>query len=367
MPDHLIIGGGVIGMLTARELRLAGADVTLLERNTTGRESSWAGGGIISPLYPWRFPQPVTELARWSQCNYPELIEELLATTGIDSEWSRNGLLIISPEEQEEALRWGEESGSLIEVIDNTQLQECEPALSEPPSSALWMPEVAQVRNPRLVKALRQDLVQLGVSILEQQKVEQINVIRGKVTGVSTHSQTIQADSVIVCAGAWSGQLFAQLPSPPAVEPVKGQMILFKGEPGMISRITLEQDRYIIPRVDGRVLFGSTLEQKGFDKQTTQAAREELLTIARSRFPILETLPVEHHWAGLRPGSPGGIPYIGPHPEIEGLLLNTGQYRNGVVLGPASARLAVDILLQRLPFCPIEPYALGATRPEHPN
>ena len=133
-------------------------------------------------------------------------------------------------------------------------------------------------------------------------------------------------------------------------------MILFKGLPGMISRITLEQDRYIIPRRDGRILFGSTLERTRFDKFTTDEARSELIEIACQRFPLLKNLPIEHHWAGLRPGTPGGVPYIARHPAIEGLYLNAGQYRNGVVLGPASARLMADIILQRDSICPLLPY-----------
>ena len=116
-------------------------------------------------------------------------------------------------------------------------------------------------------------------------------------------------------------------------------MILFKTNPHTISRIALDEDRYIIPRKDGHVLFGSTLEHTGFEKVTTAEAMNELKKIAIERYPALKNCPIVKHWAGLRPGSPQGIPYIGAHPDIEGLYVNAGHYRNGVVLGPASARL----------------------------
>ena len=178
----------------------------------------------------------------------------------------------------------------------------------------------------------------------------------GKVTGVSSSMGDIIADNVLVAGGAWSANLLKNINI--SVEPVKGQMILFKTEPGKIKRITLSQDRYVIPRKDGRVLVGSTLEHTGFDKSTTTAAREELMQEAFRIIPCLKEAEVEFHWAGLRPGSTKGIPYICSIPGVEGLYLNAGHYRNGVVLGPASARLAADLILNRQPILDIAPYQL---------
>jgi glycine oxidase len=139
-------------------------------------------------------------------------------------------------------------------------------------------------------------------------------------------------------------------------------MLLFKTEPGVIRRIVLEENRYVIPRRDGHVLFGSTLEEVGFDKSTTESARNELHALAIKRFPALENYPVVKHWAGLRPGSPSGIPYIATHPSLEGLYINAGHFRNGVVLGPASARLMTNIVAGTIPIVPQEPYSLEASR-----
>ncbi len=139
-------------------------------------------------------------------------------------------------------------------------------------------------------------------------------------------------------------------------------MLLFNTKPGLIKRIVLEGNRYIIPRKDGRVLFGSTMEDVGFKKKTTQEARDELYNIATERFPVLKEYPIEKHWAGLRPGSPTGIPYICSHPELAGLYINAGHFRNGVVLGPASARLCADLVTGREPSLPAAPYRLNAPR-----
>jgi glycine oxidase len=152
------------------------------------------------------------------------------------------------------------------------------------------------------------------------------------------------------------------LPYPADVHPVRGQMLLFKTKPGLIKRMVLEENRYVIPRRDGRVLFGSTIEEAGFDKSTTEQARTELSAIARERFPVLKDYPIEHHWAGLRPGSPAGVPYICRHPELENLYINAGHFRNGVVLGPASARLAADLIIGRKPVVDPVPYGLTAAR-----
>ncbi len=349
-------------MLTARELRLSGAGVTLIDRQQTGRESSWAGGGIVSPLYPWRYTASVTTLAQWSQENYQVLAETLASDTGIDPEWTQNGLLIVSQDEEKQAAEWAEHTGNRIEIIDSEQVHYGEPEMHRPPESAILMPNVAQVRNPRLVKALRQDIEQRGVDIREGTQVMEIQSRKGYVTSVVTNQGTLQADSIIVCAGAWSRELLSGFASAPDVKPVCGQMIIFKTPPNLINRITLEQDRYIIPRRDGYTLFGSSLEHTGFNKQITEEVKRELYTIATSRFPALEQFSIAHHWAGLRPGSPRGIPYIGQHPEVEGLYINAGHYRNGVVLGPASARLMADTVLGRTPIIVPEPYSLTAQR-----
>ncbi len=361
MPDFIVIGGGLIGMLTARELVNAGHQVTLLEQGTTGRESSWAGGGIISPLYPWRYDDAVTALATWGQKHYPALSLELNRESGIDPEYTRNGLLILEPEDMQAALEWRHRTPQPIEKLDSTALAGCEPALLSSATQALWMPQVAQVRNPRLVKACL-GAIEQRVEIRRETPVTGLCVEQGRLMAVEIPQERLSAAAVIVCAGAWTGGLLEPFIPSPRIEPVLGQMILYRSQPDAIRRIVLHQDRYVIPRRDGRVLVGSTLEYRGFHKQTTPEAREALADYALARYPVLRDAEIEHHWAGLRPGAPEGIPYIGSIPGAEGLFVNAGHFRNGVVLGPASARLMADLVLGREPILDPGPYSLMAAR-----
>jgi glycine oxidase len=363
MPDFIVIGGGLIGMLTARALASEGWAVTLLEQGATGRESSWAGGGIISPLYPWRYTDAVTRLAGWSQQHYPKLAQALYEESGVDPEYRRNGLLVLDPGDIDTAQAWQEKTPQTVETLSCEGITECEPALTLPSDieQAVWLPDVAQVRNPRLVKACR-GAIDDRAAIQEQIGVTDLLTERGRIVGVNTTKGRHSAPNVIVCAGAWSGKLLQPFVASPKIEPVLGQMILFRADPETLQRIVLHEDRYLIPRRDGRILVGSTLEHTGFEKRTTHEARESLAAYARERFPVLREAEIEHHWAGLRPSSPQGIPFIGPVPEIEGLFVNAGHFRNGVVLGPASVQLLMDLICKRDPILPPEPYAVDAPR-----
>ncbi|MCG6984619.1 MAG: glycine oxidase ThiO [Thiocapsa sp.] len=361
MSDVLVIGGGIIGLLTARELVTAGSEVTLIEMGETGRESSWAGGGIVSPLYPWRYSDAVTALASWSQQAYASLAEALTEETGIDPELTVNGMLVLDVDEQAVAVDWAARHGHRIDLIEGGRLHEIEPQLAAGPNRALLFPRVAQIRTPRLVKAVRGS-VDRRITVREHEEVLELMVENGRIRGVRTPAGPVEARQVVICTGAWTAELLEQLGRAPEIEPVRGQMILFYGKPGQIHHITLHQERYLIPRRDGRLLFGSTVEHTGFVKTTTAEAKEALYRAAFELFPILKRTPIEDHWAGLRPGSPSGIPYIGAYPGVEGLFINAGHFRNGLVTGPASARLATDLMLGREPILDPAPYAVDAAR-----
>lgn len=358
--DCIVVGGGLIGMLSARELALGGLRVRLLERGRTGRESSWAGGGILSPLHPWRYPAGVSALARWSQERYRSLAQALREETGVDAQWTPSGMLMLEVADQAEALAWAGQWHYTLQVLEGEALQGIEPHLAGSLGQALWMEEVAQLRNPRLLQALRLSLDALGVAVEEGCEVQGLVQTGGRVQGVLTSRGQRDGTQVVIAGGAWSGELLAKAGLDLPVEPVRGQMLLFKAKPGLISPIILSGERYIIPRRDGRVLVGSTMERCGFDKRTTAEAREQLYRDALAIIPDLAAYPIERHWAGLRPGSPGGEPFIGAWPGLEGLYINAGHFRNGVVMGYASARLLADLLLGREPNIDPAPYRLPA-------
>ncbi|MBE9567937.1 MAG: glycine oxidase ThiO, partial [Proteobacteria bacterium] len=348
MTDCIIVGGGAIGLLTARQLFLQGVDVLLLEKGPLGGESSWAGGGIISPLYPWRYADAVNILSERSKKIYPRLIETLMAESGEDSELITSGLFTVS-EDLAEIRQWAKKWSVDAKFFDEADaIRDIEPAAGPIVDKGIWMPDVMQVRNPKFVKALKASFIKLAIPYQEHLAVDEIIVKNNRVSGVRAGGRKLLAGKVIIASGAWSAQ-FSVTQARVDVVPVKGQMIMYKGRPDLVKRIVLSEGHYIIPRKDGHILAGSTLEKIGFDKVISAAAHDELHDAAVELVPLLADLPIERQWAGLRPGTEKGIPYICQHDDVEGLYVHAGHFRNGIVLGAASAELMTDIVLDRKP------------------
>ena len=359
-PDITIIGGGAIGLLTAREFCYAGAKVMVIEKNLSGQESSWAGGGILLPLYPWRQADAITRLAIQSLTLYPELAAQLIAETHLDPEWIPCGLLITKNPDINSAVDWCNSNNIAFQRAGAEFFND----LDTTPDNPLWLPEIAQARNPRLVKSLKQDLINKGVTLIEHCELTSITLAQNRITNINTTLGQFNVNQLVISAGAWTGQLFRKLfpwimGDVPKIAPVKGQMLLFEAQPETLRTMVLDGDQYLIPRHDGKILAGSTVEQNGFNKTTTIEARNRLNEFALNLLPALKNAPLIHHWAGLRPGTEQGIPYIGKHPEISNLSINAGHFRNGLVLGPASAQLMVDLVLGRPTAVAAEPYQLS--------
>ena len=353
-----MVGGGAIGLLSSLLLARADVAVVLIESSSVGRESSWAGGGIVSPLYPWRYSAAVTALAHWSQDFYPGFARQLLEDTGVDPEVHVTGLYWLDLDDAAEALAWAARERRPLFSVDIAEAYRDVPVLGGGFGRAIHMPDVANVRNPRLVKALRAALAAMpNVELREHCPVTGFIQENGQIRGVVTAGGEIRADRVVLAAGAWSGELLSTLGMELPVEPVKGQMILYKCAEDFLPSMVLAKGRYAIPRRDGHVLIGSTLEYAGFDKTPTDVALESLKASAEELLPALKDAEVVGHWAGLRPGSPEGIPFIGELPSHPGLWLNCGHFRNGLVLAPASCQLLVDLMLGREPIIDQAPYA----------
>lgn len=342
-----------MGLLTTYYLSTAGEKVTLLEQGALGQESSWAGGGILSPLYPWRYPEALNALAQWSQQHYRQLVAELDAASGIDAQWQQSGFLMLDADELEPALAWARQSGNRVLPISRNEILKHAPQLAPQtlPQQGIWMPDIAQVRNPRLLKALIKVLRQRNnVVLLEQSPVSDLIINNQQVSGVICGDRELPADSVTVACGAWSKRLLKNQAPDFAVQPVRGQMLLFKADPALLTPMVMQHSRYLIPRLDGRIIAGSTLEYVGFEKCTTPQARDALKAFAIALLPALADYHIEHHWAGLRPGNRTPLPVIGRHPTISGLFINSGHFRNGVVTAPASCRLCADLILNNSPL-----------------
>jgi len=358
VKSSIVVGGGAIGLLSSLLLARADVAVVLIESSSVGRESSWAGGGIVSPLYPWRYSAAVTALAHWSQDFYPGFARQLLEDTGVDPEVHVTGLYWLDLDDAAEALAWAARERRPLFSVDIAEAYRDVPVLGGGFGRAIHMPDVANVRNPRLVKALRAALAAMpNVELREHCPVTGFIQENGQIRGVVTAGGEIRADRVVLAAGAWSGELLSTLGMELPVEPVKGQMILYKCAEDFLPSMVLAKGRYAIPRRDGHVLIGSTLEYAGFDKTPTDVALESLKASAEELLPALKDAEVVGHWAGLRPGSPEGIPFIGELPSHPGLWLNCGHFRNGLVLAPASCQLLVDLMLGREPIIDQAPYA----------
>lgn len=341
-----IVGGGIIGCLSALFLKKLGARPVILERGRTGHEASWAGAGILCPIHPWLYPDSFTHLVNYSLAMYPSLAFELKQSTGISIECLQSGLLIPFFEDdvidhRQSALQWSQKFDWLVKELDAGQLQRSEPVLSEKASGGLLWPEVRQARNPRLLKSVRRALEMASIEVHEGAEVSSLNENpQGEIAGLSlADGRKIDADAVLLAAGSWSGELAQSMGISLPVEPVKGQIALVKTEPGTVRHIIKHDDVYFVPRQDGRVLIGASMERVGFTEGNTEKILDSMMQAAARIAPGLETDEVEHQWMGFRPGSPDGLPYLGPVEGRPGLWVATGHYRNGVLLAPGTAKL----------------------------
>ncbi|MEO8993907.1 MAG: FAD-dependent oxidoreductase [Rhodanobacter sp.] len=302
--DAVIVGGGIVGLTTALALARAGLKVCVLERGVPGGEASWAGGGILSPLPPDDPAHAIRALLDESLALYPNFCESLRGNTGIDPEYWTCGACVLND------------------------------------AGEHWFKKVAQVRNPRLIKALLLALRQHGVAVCAYTPALEWRIDAAGLSGIVTTQGVIASRRAVLAAGAWSAQL-----ADVAVSPAKGQMLLLRSEGAGPDHIRMDPQAYLIPRKDGRLLIGSTIEQAGFDRAPTPQARELLLHCARQLWPVGGRWTVEHHWAGLRPQPASDTPTIAPHPLLVGLFINTGHFRLGLTLAPASAaRCATQVL-----------------------
>ena len=358
MSAHaLVVGGGVSGLSVALALLQRGQRVTLLERGSTGGESSWAGGGILSPLLPWDYAEPVAALTLRSMAAYAGWVADIEALSGRDAEFWRCGMVALDVADPEHALAWCSAHGMAAERGSAARLTPLSLALPQGGgSNSVWLPGTAQVRNPRLVAALHAAVVQLGGVIREHCPATGVLTQGGRVTAVQTAAETFPADTVVLATGAWSGLGLAGLAATPQIRPIRGQMLLFKLDPGALGTILYRSGLYLIPRRDGHVLVGSTLEDAGFDKSTDDATRERLHHEAAELLPALAAVQPLQHWAGLRPGAPDNIPVIDRHPDFDNVFVNTGHYRYGVTMAPASAELLLNLMEGSTPALDPAPY-----------
>ncbi|HIF18218.1 MAG TPA: glycine oxidase ThiO [Cycloclasticus sp.] len=358
MFDFVIIGGGIIGLLTAKELQKTGAYIAVIEKSSPGQQATWAAGGILSPMRPWHYSEAVNAISSISQPIYQQLSEELHTQTGIDPEWLPSGMLVLNDDDMTRAIDWCQQHKAPNKLLSSEQLNKQFAHLKSFDEPALLRDDVATIRPHKLLAALSLYLEDNGVSFFNGQGAKTLHTQPNQITGVDLDGRTIKAKEYIVCAGAWSSKLIPKDSQKPDITPVKGQMICFPPIDIPNHCMVMDGNRYIIPRKDGRIVVGSTREHTGFDASTTQQAFNELRDFSQQLYPALSNIEPDAHWAGLRPSSPDSIPYICRVDGYNNLSLNAGHYRNGIVTAPASAQLMADIVLANPTRIDPTPYQL---------
>jgi glycine oxidase len=360
----IIVGGGVIGLAVAHQLLQRGIKSTILERGVFAKESSWAGAGYLDLRAAAQVGGAYFDLCRYSFDLFPEWIDRIQKESGLDSEFLQSGSLdLVYEGEDEKSVRTlGKrlsQKGLEGEWLSAAQAREIEPGLSPRLQSAFYLKETRQVRPPRLTRALLTALQKQGVVLRELEMVESFLAKGRNIFGVKTNKETLEADAVVLATGAWSGLWGEKFKRVIPVRPVRGQAVMFQTPPGLLKHILFSPLAYLVPRQDGRVYVGSTLEEVGFDKTTTSTALERLKRGAQKALPALSETLMEDSWAGLRPGSPDGWPFLGKLPDWEGVWIAAGHFTHGLLLSAATGELIAQDILGEKPTLELGPFALG--------
>ncbi|HEV3482031.1 MAG TPA: glycine oxidase ThiO [Candidatus Acidoferrales bacterium] len=349
--DVAIVGGGIIGATIALELARDKLTVLVLDRQQPGREASWAAAGMLSPAPDSPRDGPLVPLLRRSLQLYPEFVATIEEESGKQTGHARNGALQIFRGPNGEADRDAEivehrHLGLTAEPIGLETAREWEPSIEPSAAAAAWLPNEATIEPRLLMDAVLSAAEHNAVEIRSGCEVNGLLREGERCTGVMARGERITAGNVVLAAGCFSGQILEASGFTAAyalTRPVRGQMLCLRSNDVRLRRVVRSHRTYLVPRQDGRIVAGSTLEEAGFRKQVTPAGLIHILEGALALCPALGNAEVLETWSGLRPGTSDDLPIIGPT-EMEGLLIATGHYRNGILLAPVTARLIRNFL-----------------------
>ncbi len=371
-PKVAIIGAGVMGLGIAWRLAAKGATVELFDRGAAGRGASHAAAGMLAACCEAEPGEDaLVALGRESQARWPAFAAELLKASGIDVELRDEGTLVVALTADDQArihhhLAHQKKLGLPLEWISAAETRRREPHLAGKLAGALWSPEDHQVDNRKLAAALRVAAEAAGATIHEHQPVKEISITDGRADGVVlADGVKVAADVVVLAAGAWSRGIAGVPPEQrPPVRPIKGQMLSLKMDPAapLISHVIWAPGIYMVPRRDGRLILGATVEEKAFDASLTAGGMLTLLEAAWRTVPAIEELPIDEMWVGHRPGSRDDAPIVGPGPA-QGLIYATGHHRNGILLTPVTVDAVARLVLEGTLEPAIRPFGIERFAP----
>ena len=347
--DVIIVGGGVIGSSIAFYLSEQGKKVLLLEKDKLASKASSAAAGMIGAQSELEKNDSLFQLARKSREMFPKLAQTLKERSGIDIEFVTNGILKIAETDEDVSnlqliISSQKEYGQEADWISQTKINSLEPSLSKHIKGAMYIPNDGNVSAYNFSKALAVSAIKLGATILEDTEVYGFMKEKNKIIGVKTTVGPFYTAETIVAGGAWSEQLLGELGVKLDTYPVKGECFSVRTKMNPIKRTIFSKNCYIVPKSDQRLIIGATEKAHTFDESVSLQGISELMNLALHYIPELKKAKWEKAWAGIRPQTSDGLPYLGKHPHYQGLSIATGHYRNGILLAPITGWLMAKLI-----------------------
>lgn len=359
----IIVGGGIIGCSVAWRLAAEGVATTVLERGRIGQEASWAAAGMIAPQAEAEGPGPFFDFCLKARDAFETIAEQLARESGIDPEYDRAGILYVALDaaehrELERRARWQRAAGAPVEELSGAEARRLEPALSPQTLYALHLPTNRRADNRKLTQAYAAAARRAGAELVEGARVDGVAARGGRATGVVMDDGAVrEADVVVIAAGAWAGELRGLEGDRVRLHPVRGQIICFEAQPAILGPALFSLRGYLVPRRDGRLLAGSTMEEAGYNKAVTLAGLEKIVRGAIAMVPGLGGLTFRETWAGLRPATRDLLPVLGPSPSLPNVLWAVGHFRSGILLSALTGEIIADLVAGRRPAIDLAPFS----------
>ncbi len=345
MADCVIVGAGVVGLLSASVLATAGAEVVVLERGSLADAAPMVPASLLSLRYPWRVPEPLVELALWSERNYPEFLDSLGRYTGIDPEWVQSGLLVLDPADVDTAMDWSERLQIEADCLHGSTIGRCSPGIDVRSETAIFLADVVRVNRAALQQGLRQALLKQGVEIREQTRVCGLLRRSQGIGGAVTAQGIVAAELVVLACGVSSRELLKVLRTPLDLGARQVRALLMSGDSASCGPAMVQDDCCVMPLGSGEVLV------TGEDR-----VAETPLDAALHMMPSLAGFRLRSHWRLQLATTTSGLPCVGEHPELPGLFLNCGHDGDGLLLGLGAAHLLLDMITGQPPLLDPAPF-----------